>query len=103
MSQLRGAGVSLPANPERVGLPARPFLYTTDQIATLLSLDEKTVKAQYLFYEGRSTGKRKLGLMVARNIADPKNHPQWRVSERELIRWLRFKGFRIYETGVIST
>lgn len=100
---LRGAGANLPVNPERMGLPIRPILYTPDQIATFLSLTEKQVLSQYLYFEGRSTGARRMGLMVARNIAEPKTHPQWRVAERELIRWLKFKGFRLYETGVVVT
>jgi hypothetical protein len=36
----------------RVGLPMRPFLYTLDQISTLLEIDQRTLKLHYIFYEG---------------------------------------------------
>jgi hypothetical protein len=103
MSGLRGAGQNLPRQNEAVGLPYRPFLYTVDQIAVLLDLDPKTVLANYLYFEGRSIGSRHKDLMVARNIAPRDQKPEWRVAERELVRWMRFKGFRYYERGVSSS
>lgn len=82
-----------------MGLPVRAFLFTADQIATMLSVDEKQVKTDYLFYEGRNVGNRPRGRMLARNIADEGQKPEWRVAERELIRWLKVKGFKVYDRG----
>lgn len=82
-----------------VGLPPKPFLYTLDQIAFLLDLSEQQVKRSYIHYEGRSVGVCPRTHMVARNIAPPGERLEWRVAERELIKWMRFKGFRYYERG----
>lgn len=82
-----------------MGLPVRAFLFTTDQIATMLSVEEEQVKKEYLFYEGRNVGNRPRHRMMARNIAEPGAKPEWRVAERELIRWMKLKGFRIYDRG----
>lgn len=98
----RGAGVNLPANPASVGLPVRVFLFTLDQIATMLNMDTRKVMAQYIYFEGRSIGARHKTLMTARNIAPADEAPEWRVAEREVIRWLRVKGFRYYDRGAFS-
>lgn len=82
-----------------MGLPPRPFLYTLDQIAGLIQVTETTLAVKYIYFEGRSTGQKLGRHMLARNIALPTEDPEWRVAEMELLRWLRFKGFRIYETG----
>jgi hypothetical protein len=82
-----------------MGLPIRPFLYTIDQIASLLELSVPVVKQQYLHYEGRQVGVRAYAKMRAHNIAPDGEKPEWRVTEEELIRWLRFKGFKIYVRG----
>lgn len=82
-----------------VSLPARMFLYTIDQIAALLSVQEQTVKTVYLYYEGRSTGVMPRDQLRAVNIAPAGQPPEWRVSERALKNWLKFKGFRFYERG----
>jgi hypothetical protein len=63
----------------------------------MLDLPEKTVLQSYIYFENRSVGTRKIDLMLARNIA-PKDQPaEWRVAEREFIRWMKTKGFRHYE------
>lgn len=96
----RGAGVNLPA--PNVGIPPRPFLWTPDQIATMLNLETKQVMRNYLYFEGRSIGTRGKDLMVAINIAPAEEKPEWRISEREFTRWMRYKGFRYYERGVFQ-
>lgn len=96
---LRGAGVNVPAGGEKIGIPTRVFLFTVDQISAMLDVDEKTILNSYIYFEGRSIGTRKKNLMVARNIAAPEDKPDWRVAEREFIRWMRVKGFRYYERG----
>lgn len=101
-SNRRGAGINFPASTERMGLPVRPFLYTLDQLATLLSMSQGNLMNQYIYFEGRTTGVRSVHLIAARNIAKPGEKAEWRVAERELIRWLKTKGFRVYEFGAVS-
>lgn len=99
MSELRGSAVNHPPTREKVGLPPRAFLFTLDQIAGMIAITEASLKQAYIYFEGRSTGRRSLDLMIAINIAPENERPVWRVSERELIRWLKKKGFRYYELG----
>lgn len=80
-----------------VNLPARPFLYTIDQISTLTSIHELDVRKKYLYFEGRSIGLRKPTQMSARNIAASTDKPDWRVAERELLQWLKRQGFKVYQ------
>lgn len=94
---------TLETSPDKVGLPVRPFLYTPDQIAGLIAVDTKAVKEKYLWYDGRSVGPRPKDKMTARNIAPEGERPQWRVAERELVRWLRVKGFRFYERTFMAS
>jgi hypothetical protein len=39
-----------------VGLPVRDFLYTLDQLAYLLEVNEQYVKNNLIFFTGRSVG-----------------------------------------------
>lgn len=87
------------AESAKVGLPVRPFLYTIDQLSVLLDLPEESLKRQYIYFEGRSIGIKRKDLIAARNIAPADARPDWRIPEKELIRWLKFKGFRYYERG----
>jgi hypothetical protein len=84
-----------------VGLPVRPFLYTLDQISSLLMVDKNELKQHYIFYDGRSTGFPNRNLIVAHNIAPPDQSPEWRVVDKELVRWMRFKGFKYYDRASI--
>lgn len=81
---------------EPVRLPARPFLYTVDQIAGLLGVPEATVRDRYLFYVSNDWGRRPPDLIEARNIAPPHMPADWRVEEAELKRWMKRKGYRKY-------
>lgn len=86
----------------KIGLPPRPFLYTVDQISTLTQISEQSLHVSHIFHEGRDIGARQSHQMVARNIAAPKNTPDWRVVEKEFIRWMRLKGFKFYDRGTIT-
>lgn len=97
MPESRGVGAALPVGGNKIGLPARPFLYTLDQIATLLDVSELQLSRSYMYFEGRSTGKFRKDLMAARNIAPAEEKPDWRVVDRELVRWMRHKGFKFYD------
>ncbi len=68
----------------------------------MLDIPIISLKTHYLFLEGRSIGSRNRGLMTARNIAQTNEHPDWRVSDREFVRWMKVRGFRYYDRGVIS-
>lgn len=90
--------------PDKVGLPIRPFLYSPDQIASILGVTENTVRTVYLFYDRRSIGRPSPNLMTARNITpDARDKPEWRVAEKELIRWLKRKGFKVHETSYLRS
>jgi hypothetical protein len=97
--ELRGSGANLPAGGEKIGLPTRVFLFTLDQISVMTNISEKTLESHHIYFQGRSIGSRKKSLMIAVNIAPPDEKPDWRVAEREFIRWMRVKGFRYYERG----
>ena len=97
----RGVGVHLPSGAKNIGMPARVFLFTIDQLSVMLDISERHIMAHYIYFEGRSIGSRHKRFMVARNIAQPDEKPDWRVAEREFIRWMRHKGFRYYERGAI--
>ena len=97
MSESRGVGAGLPVAHDKIGLPPRPFLYTVDQISVMLDLPEARIMQAYLYFEGRSIGSRKKDLMTARNIAPANERPDWRIAEREFVRWMRVKGFRYYD------
>lgn len=84
--------------PGEVGLPPRPFLYSLDQISTLLCI-ERSGLSSHIHFEGRSVGPCRPQRMLARDIAPPGERPDWRVAESELVRWCRLKGFRLYERG----
>lgn len=83
--------------PEKIGLPPRPFLYSLDQIANLLDIDLTRLKAVWIYYRGRSIGRHTGDQIEAIDIAPAGQgiKPEWRVSEKEFIRWMKRKGFRI--------
>lgn len=84
-----------------VGLPSRPFLYTIDQVAMMLAVSEHYVKLEYAHWVGRSIGTPHPDRIVFRNIAPNGAPVVWRCSERELIRFLRKKGYKYYERGFV--
>lgn len=85
---------------KEVIIPVRPILFTLDQVRGLLAVGEKDLNA-ILFYAGRSPGVNTKARITARNIARPKDTPDWRVAEGELIRWLKYKKFKIRHRGEI--
>lgn len=90
------------ATPGSVGLPPKPFMYTTDQIAYLLSISEEQLKRSYLHYEGRSVGVCPKDKLLARNIAPEGEKPEWRIAEKALVIWMKFKGFKYHERGYVA-
>lgn len=93
------------AKPQNIGLPVRPFLYTLDQIATLIDISVAKLKQIYLHFAGRSVGPHRADKILTHDIS-PRGKglkPEWRVSEQELVRWLRFRGFRVHERTWAAT
>lgn len=82
-----------------MGIPVRVFLFTLDQVATMVNVTLQQFKLKYVHYAGRSTGVKPPDRMLARNIAPDGERPEWRIAERELIRWCKTKGFKLYERG----
>ena len=78
----------------KLNLPYRPFLYTLDQLATILNIEERQLKEGYLFFMGRQPGRATPDELRVNNIAKPDEKPEWRCEERELMRWMKRKGFR---------
>jgi hypothetical protein len=87
----------VPDDRKRLGLPARPFLYTLDQIASLLGVTEDYLKNPangFCFFTGRTPGRPRPDEVRVVNLQpDPHRSPDWRVEERELIRWMKRRGF----------
>ena len=86
----------MPDERKQLGLPPRPFLYTLDQISVIVSVEQATLKRNgWLFFQGRQPGRPLPDELRCVNIASGINDaPDWRVEERELIRWMKRKGFR---------
>jgi len=85
--------------PRRAQLPNNVFLYTLDQVAGLAGITETTLKRDYLFYVGRTSGARGRERMEAINIAPTDGTPVWRVPEAEYVAWLRRMGYSIDRKG----
>lgn len=86
--------------PEDVGLPATPFLYHLDQVATLLGLTEEDLISRFLWFLNRTTGRKSPRQIKVVNIAvDLSATPEWRISEGELVRWLKLMGLKVYSRG----
>lgn len=81
-----------------VGLPVRPFLFTLDQVAGLLSLEEGDFKRDYVYFWGRTQFQYRAGgdYIKAINIAPHDKPAVWRISEEDLLRWLTRRGYVVY-------
>ena len=84
---------------ESVGLPPRVFLYSLDQIAFMLDMKEDRLRIVYIWYEGREPGRQPTDKIAARNIAPEGLGPDWRVSETELVRWMKRKRYKFHVRG----
>lgn len=80
-----------------VGLPPVIFMYTLDQIATMINVKEETLRQKYLYYVGRSSGRPQRHHMEAVNIAPPEDKAEWRVTMTQFVKWLKRMGFKIHE------
>jgi hypothetical protein len=83
---------------ETVNLPARIFLYSHDQVAYMLDLTEPQLK-RLMFYSGRQFGSAPVNRIATHNIAPREDPPIWRVSEPEIVRYLKKMGYRFHRSG----
>ncbi len=88
---------------DEVGLPLRFFLYTLDQIATMTNISIDNLSRTYLYYDGRTIGPAYPNLLKCRNVAARDAEPEWRVADRELIRWLKNRGFKVIERSYVRS
>lgn len=102
MKELEVSSMTILPGRKKVGLPPRVFLYTLDQLSVMLEVSIPRIQQHYIYFEGRSIGSRRKNLMIAHNIAPPNIKPEWRVVDREFIRWMRNQGFRYYEVSGFS-
>lgn len=90
----------MPPPKARIELPVREFLFTLDQIASLLNVSEANLASNYLFFDGVTTGSSR-GRMRARDISNDPNRRDWRVGESQFMMFLRARGFTVVESRVI--
>lgn len=88
-----------PRDAEKIGLPATPFFYTTDQVATMLQVGEHYVKTKLLHYTGRSMGAAPRKKIIATNLAPEGETPVWRILDKHLIKYLRTRGIKFQSMG----
>lgn len=84
-----------PSKPEAVGLPVITFLYTLDQVASMLQKDMMEFADRYVYFHMRMTGPFMRHQIRASNIAPEGQVPDWRIAQEEFVRWLRLHGFRV--------
>lgn len=87
---------------QKAELPTRAFLYTIDQIATMLSLSVTELETYYIFKVSQDYGRQPKEMMVCHNIAPSGIAPDWRISEDELIRWAKAKKISFYARRIIG-
>ena len=81
-------------------LPVRIFLYTIDQVCTILGVDEDTLCGRYLYFAGVSTGVQGRRMLTHNVEIDPTARPRWRVAESEVLRYLAQSGFKVERAEV---
>lgn len=84
---------------DSLDLPRRIFMYTLDQVADVLNVTRTTLNNNYIWYFRRQFGVKDPHKITARNVAPDDATPDWRVSEDELHRYLKFKGFKFTRSG----
>jgi hypothetical protein len=78
----------------RASLPTHDFMYSLDQIASILAISESTLN-KYVLRIGRQPFTNRDMLKVVNIALEPGDRPIWRVSEREFVRWCHRRGVRL--------
>lgn len=94
-------GWDMKPSPESVGLPVITFLYTLDQVASMLQMEPKEFASKYVYFHMFMSGPKLRHHIRASNIAPQDEKPDWRISQQELITWLRRMGFRVTEPRTV--
>lgn len=81
----------------RRGLPRRPFFYTLDQVAELLSLSVTEFTRAYVWKVGDEVGPWRPRYLRAANLTPEGTSREWRIGEAELLRWLRYTNLYVYD------
>lgn len=90
-------GKSIEERVQLFGLPPRPFFYTIDQAASLLSVDLDAFVRDFVYFVGVTPGVHKKDYLRAVNLAPLGAQEHWRIEASEFVRWLRTRNLRIYE------
>lgn len=80
-----------------LGLPVRVFYYTVEQVGAIIEMKTEDVMKKVLWFEGREVGHKPASALCAINLARGEQKPEWRIEERELIRWMRWKKIRRFD------
>jgi imidazolonepropionase-like amidohydrolase len=88
---------------KETGIPLRVFLYTLDQISVMVEIPVATLEKSYIYFEGRTIATFRPEKMRARNISAREDIPEWRVADKEVIRWLKNRGFKVIERGWVQS
>lgn len=77
-----------------IQLPRHEFFYTLDQVAMILSVEEPWLRGR-IYFAGRMPDTFVRDKLQAVNLAGANERPRWRISNRELTRWLVRKGYKV--------
>lgn len=76
-------------------MPYRPFFWSLSQVASMVGTRVDVVRG-WCFFRGRSSGVHDPKQLLAVNMAPPDKRPHWCVEDRELRRYFRARGVRLY-------
>lgn len=88
-------------NIKTIGLPPLVFMFTVDQIASMLAVSEKRVMEAFLYYGERTTGRMPRHQMRTINIAPSNEKAEWRIPSREFLAWCKRMGVKISDFNQI--
>lgn len=77
-----------------IWLPRHDFYYTIDQIALMLGVEESWLRER-IYFAGRMPDLHVRDKLQAVNLAESDERPRWRISNRDLARWLVRKGYQV--------
>lgn len=81
-----------------INLPPRIFMYTLDQVAGMLGMTEVALRT-HIHFNNRNFGKPIARMLLAHDVGMNHKAPEWRISEDELVRYLKLAGFRFHRNG----
>lgn len=82
-----------------VGIPFKSFLYTLEQVADMIQVDLVSFQKKYVHYDSRTPGIKRADKFFARNVSPMGEKPEWRITDTEVLRWFKSKGYKVIERG----